>query len=379
MKAQVDAIIITDQPPFVNDGVGDYSHNLMNCLNSENLLVETFCGNDKYAPHNLYHPFFRPWGIKSLIILYNVIRSKRPRWILFQYVPYAYSKTGIPILIPFFLLIVRFSGIKIHTNFHEISIRLWSGTVSGFFRAIGQRLTAYLICLFANSIQTSNKYYASLIYPFKTTILPIPSNFELIYNTLQFDELSSLEKNDHHILSSANRCNNYFFEVISLLFELNPSFKLIIMGRATPSDLLFVESKLAAYKLLHRVEILVNLPPEEYIKLFFQSTIYFQFESVNRNGEGGVSSKSGLMATALMVGTPIITTKGDLTDTNLFVDQLNVLFIPTTNSKLAIDAVNLLISNDKYRSRIKQNGKEMYYKKFSWVNTIKHIKSVLAA
>ncbi|MEN9600281.1 MAG: hypothetical protein RL596_2605, partial [Bacteroidota bacterium] len=327
----MDAIIITDQPPFVNDGVGDYSYNLMNCLKNDNFIIETFCKKSNNSVPASYSFNITSWGVIGLISLFKEIRKKKPKWILFQYVPYAYSKIGIPILIPFFLLIIRISGIKVHTNFHEVSIRLWNGKVSGIVRSICQRFIAYLISLFANSVQTSNKYYASLLFPFKIKILPIPSNFETFCKPTHFSNTFYPQKKEQIIISNANRCNDYFFEIIYKLFSLNPIYKLIIIGRVTPVEILFIESQLKKLKLADRTEIYVNISSDKYVELFALADIYFQLEVVNKNGKGGISAKSGAIATALMLGIPTITTQGDLTDTKLFEDRKTVLFIPAHN------------------------------------------------
>jgi hypothetical protein len=262
----MDAIIITDQPPFVNDGVGDYSYNLMNCLKNDNFSIETFCKKSNNSVPASYSFNITSWGVIGLISLFREIRKKKPKWILFQYVPYAYSKIGIPILIPFFLLIVRISGTRIHANFHEVSIRLWNGKVSGIVRAICQRFIAYLISLFANSAQTSNKYYASLLFPFKIKILPIPSNFETFYKHTHAGSLFYEEKSEQIIISNANRCNAYFFDIIYMLFSLNPIYKLIIIGRVTPIEILFIESQLKKLKLADRTEIYVNISSDKYVE-----------------------------------------------------------------------------------------------------------------
>jgi len=375
----MDAIIITDQPPFVNDGVGDYSYNLMNCLKNDNFIIETFCKKSNNSVPASYSFNITSWGVIGLISLFREIRKKKPKWILFQYVPYAYSKIGIPILIPFFLLIVRISGTKIHANFHEVSIRLWNGKVSGIVRSICQRFIAYLISLFANSIQTSNKYYASLLFPFKANVLAIPSNFEIFFDTKKFIRNAVAVDDDRIIVSNANRCDAFFFESICRIFESNSNFKLKIIGRATSSDLLFIEAQLKTHGLTNKVELSVNIPADEYLKIFSEADTYIQLDSVDKKGRGGVSSKSGAIATAFMMGIPIVTTNGDLTDGDLFRQNDTVLLIPVNNSKLAVDAVSQIMNDERLRSKLIQNGKKLYRTRFSWTYTCNHIKTVIVA
>jgi glycosyltransferase involved in cell wall biosynthesis len=374
----MDAIVITDKPPFVNDGVGDYSYNLLNCLKRDGFIVEAICRKGNYEIPSLYHAISGTWGIKSLIILFLSVRNKNPRWILFQYVPYAYSKTGIPVLIPFFLIAARLSGIKVHTNFHEISVRLWNDTPSAIIRGIGQRITAYLISLFANKIQTSNLYYASLLFPFKADIRAIPSNFEPIFETKKCIKKTVPVDNSKIIVANANRCSPLFFKSIERLFQLNLNLKLKIIGRATLSDLVFIETQLKSLQQQNRIEISVNIPAEEYLRTFSEADIYMQLDLVDKNGKGGVSSKSGAIATAFMIGVPIITTKGDLTDSEMFINNDTVLFVPFNSVELVVDAVSQVVGNERLSGKLMQNGRELYETKFSWAYTCSYIKTIIA-
>jgi glycosyltransferase involved in cell wall biosynthesis len=357
--------------------VGDYSYNLFNGLKKENLNIEVLfrkADNDRLP--DSYFSVSESWGFTSLTSVLNYVRQKRPKWILLQYVPYSFSTIGIPIQLVFYLLIFRCLGIKVHTNFHEISIRLWDGSFLGCIRAIGQRVTAYLIALLSNSLQTSNKFYSSLLYPFIPKTLPIPSNFEFIDKPKYVQAKSNL-KEDWVILSNANRCHSFFFEVISKLLEHNATLQLVIIGRATPVDLVFIKSQLTLLKLNNRSRLLVNLSAEDYINEFNKGHIYFQLEPVDSKGRGGVSAKSGALATALMIGLPTITTKGDLTDNELFIDKKNILFVPLLNTQLLIETVNHLINNSEIYSAIRMNSKSLYISNFAWDKSTAVIKSII--
>lgn len=372
LKTLIDVIIITDQPPFVNDGVGDYSYNLFAYLKNENYNIEVICRKDvcKKLP-NYYSTFTNSWSFRDLKLVSKFIIEKKPKWILLQYVPYAFSKFGVPFQVIYFLLIIRLSGIKVQTNFHEISIRIFGCGVFGFFRAIAQRATAYLICLLSNKILTSNSYYASLLQPFKVAVIPVPSNFESLLST-EFENDED-NKNKIVITSTANRCYETFFEIIkSLTNNSLDTLTINITGRADAEDLNRINHLIQKYSLGKIVNCNLNLLEKEYCAILNRTNIFLHLEYVSTKGAGGVSSKSGVISTAMAFGLPIVTTCGDMTDNTIFRNKENLIFVPHDNPVLVADEIQSLITNLELRNILSNNAKVTYKDYMKLSNSIKY-------
>lgn len=126
------------------------------------------------------------------------------------------------------------------------------------------------------------------------------------------------------------------------------------------------------------ISLRINESEENYLKLIAATDIYMQMESVNSKGWGGISAKSGTCATAFMLGLPIFTTKGDLTDETLFIDKHTVFFVPENDSIAASSIIYNFLTSNAFLGNYPSNSISNFYKdKFSWFNTVLTIKKIM--
>jgi glycosyltransferase involved in cell wall biosynthesis len=381
-KTEINTLILTNKFPPSFDGVGHYSDNLYHLLKMRGIkvgVVTTQSNVFDFERNNQadVFPIAPNWSFKGCYMLLKIINQKQVNNLLIQYVPYSYSKSGVPFIFVFFLVFMRMKGIKIHTNFHEIAIRFSGEGFLSKIRSIVQRTLAYLICSFSNSIQTSNSYYKSLLMPFQSKLIPIPSNFEKLI--LEKVDMEFDIDNIIVIAVNANRCNNNFFEVIYELKKLSKKdFKIIVIGRAYDDDLAFIEKKINELSLNTFFQISVNATEETFINCMKNAKLYIQLETVMANKFGGVSSKSGTIATAMQLGIPIITTCGDMTDTSIFRNGINVCFVDYNDALSTAQLIDNLSGDLQQLKLLRKSAITAYHQYFKWEHTINYYLQLVA-
>lgn len=270
-------------------------------------------------------------------------------------------------LIPF-LIYARLLGIKVHVNFHEISIRLINNGLFGFIRALLQRSIAYFIAIVSNWINTSNLYYQSLLKPFNSDLVFIPSNFEFLIQK-EFTP-KSISDSLFLIVVNANRCEKILFEIVSKLSSYSThSIQVKIIGRTSQNDLTRINQYIEAYGLKKVFSFSVNLESDKVVEELQKAHLYIQLEGVSSRYQGGISSKSGTLATAMLLGIPTISTCGDMTDLQIFKDGINIIFVNGDPAKIA-KKINYINSDKEFKVSMRENAKLTYWNFFSWEHSI---------
>lgn len=380
--SRINTLILTNKFPPSFDGVGHYSHNLYHLLKESGLkvgVVTTQSNVFDFESNNQPDIFSiaSNWSFKGCFRLLKLINENQIKILLIQYVPYSFNKSGLPFVFVFFLGFLRLKGIKIHTNFHEIAIRFRGDGFLSKIRSIIQRTLAYLLCFFSNSIQTSNRYYKNLLLPFQSKLIPIPSNFE---KSISENDALKFDINHNIVIAvNANRCSNKFFEVIYELKKLSTKdIKVIVIGRASDNDLAFIKNKINELSLNTAFQICVNASEETFIASMKRAKLYIQLESITNENFGGVSSKSGTIATAMQLGIPIITTCGDMTDTSIFKDGINICFVEYNNALLTAQVIYNLSGDIQNLELIGKSAIASYHHYFSWEHTILYYLQLVA-
>lgn len=379
-KSLQELIVVNTLPPSL-DGIGDYSFNLYKQLNENGHCIGIFsCENEKtkkfFAEFEHVFCLIKSWNINGLYKFYRFVHKKNITSLHIQYEPYSYNKYGLPLSFALLTIIFRVKGIFIHVNFHEIGVRFHNSGLKGFSRAFLQRLIAYVLAFTANSSQTSNAFYAGLLKPLRATVIPIPSNFEHIISQSVFNFFS--RKKPFVISINANRCRQNCFEILSLLEKkFKFFFEVNIIGRAYPDDLNYIENQISINNLTIPIHLKVNCDEIVFISAMKESNIFLQLES-NTNNRGGVSSKSGTTATAMLLGLPIVTTFGDMTDSTLFSNNYNIFFIEYIDPNIAANQIVNIASNFENLNIIGARAKDKYFEKFSWSQTLNYYNTMLA-
>jgi len=381
IKTKPVAFIVANNLPPANDGVGHYSYNLYQRLKENDINAKILTNRINTESAYISNPDIIEldidnWNWIGCWNFFKVIQKKQPDLLLIQYVPYSFSKNGFPFYFTFVLILLRIGGTKMLISLHEISVRFLENGFRSFFRAFLQRLIAYTLCCISTNILTSNKYYASLLYPFKARVIPIPSNFEQLINTgIKTDDESN---NRIVITSTANRCYETFFEIISLLAKDNRNeFIINITGRANNSDLSRINNLTEKFTLNKIINCKVNLSENKYCDILSNTNIFLHLEYVSSKGAGGVSTKSGVIATAMAFGLPIVTTCGDMTDKYIFKNKENLLFVPYDKPFTAANDIQMLIKNISVRKELSKDARSTYITHMQWSKSIEYYLSIL--
>lgn len=76
-QKNLDAVILSGNSPFKYDGVGDYSHLLLQQLVLHDKSIELYCGKGiENLTVDHYFPIIPDWGISSLLNLTSILRQK---------------------------------------------------------------------------------------------------------------------------------------------------------------------------------------------------------------------------------------------------------------------------------------------------------------
>jgi len=191
------------------DGVGDYTRTLASAMAKSGHSILCVALNDPYISQKVCHVnlhFTNFTSIPSAIrysnvstwsskidSLNNLTKIFQPDWVSLQYVPYSFSRFGIPIRFIFNLVKLKATW-KWHIMFHE----LWrSGheNIKAFIISLLQKILVKSFAMFLQSsiVHTSIDHYVSLLrgINISASILPIHSNISVPQKRVP-DKINSL-------------------------------------------------------------------------------------------------------------------------------------------------------------------------------------------
>lgn len=369
MEINKTLIICNNFPPII-DGVGDFTKILQQELNKVNKVAKVVCiakpqiiqfVHANKLDNDIY-PIIKKWNLTAVFTILKLARQQKITTLYLQYVPYAYSKLGVPFFLPILFLLARLKGIKTYIFFHEVAVRVWGYGFNYFARGILQRCIAYLLCLLANKIYNNTLIGTTLIRPFKSTIIYIPSNFPDV-------SALSVEKKQIIVsfLSRYNQC------LIQALQQVNTQtavpLKLILVGKANNMIKQMVLQDIEYLQMREFVEIDTNEDALHIATTIKQANVYIQLEKVERKNEGGISTKSGLIMAAMQIGVPIVTTQGDMTDTSYFKNNHNICLIKYNINDLT-QSILRITTNSSFANTLAKNATATYHNKSGWNNFI---------
>jgi len=357
-------LLVTNNYPPAIDGVGDFTKNLALHLQQRGYDILVACRGDKAAtdaPVNdegiSVYRIISNWGASSLRTLKVLMQQERPDWICIQYVPYAFSKLGIPLHLAQLQWAAKSKGIRTSVFFHEVRIRMRINPIQ-LTRATLQQLTAAAVCAGSKEVFTNTKYYQQLLRPYQATLTPTPPNFPLQANIGSAGKLI--------VVSFLNRCTTELVYAIQRIREeKNIPVELIFIGTTTSDHLMRAERLINETRAHEYIHISKEKDAAALAIIMQRSTVYVQLEKVNNN-EGGASSKSGALAFALQAGSAIITTRGDMTDEDIFHDNVNMIFVPYQNSNALFIALTDLLTDKEKRESLSRQAIATFNNFFSW-------------
>lgn len=361
-------LLVTKDFPPTYCGIGDYTNQLMNRLIKEGYQVNCFTSTlEGRVKDDCIIEYTGSWNIGASFTMWRIAKQQTTI-VLFQYVPYNFSKWGMPCYLLVFYLLCFFTKVPVITFFHEYAIRWNWRSPKELILAIVQRILGTCILLLSKATATSSKYYQSLFrFPNQLSIVPIPSNFEGIEPTSQHDS----KQNSLQIFSFANRVENWLLDVMKLVKEQsNTEFTWVICGKDKKERQKSLLKELDERNMLSFVEYKGEQTAEQFAHWLHASDIFLQYEYVSKKGEGGASSKNTTIAAAMLAGLAILTTCGDMTDTSLYRNKENVWFLNLHSKEKVVEELLEIIQDGRWIENLQSASHSTYQTSFSWNNTL---------
>lgn len=362
-------LIVTNNFPPIIDGVGDYCANLYEHLQQKGNEVfvvtrknEAVCRwIEQQGITNFIKPVVTRWNMAGYLQVIRYVRMHKIKMVNFHYVPYSFSRKGMPLLLLPFYLLLRASGVRIITTFHEISVRLKGDGLPAFFLALVQRTIAFFLAFFSDVRITSVKLFAEYLRPFPVCLLPVPSNFERYSK-------NSIPK-ESFVVHVALFASRFYPSLLSAFQQVHYSgmpFSVWLLGRVDESKIATIQENILQYRLDSVVKVVEDISPETVCKKLAASDIYIQLETLNRQKKGGISDKSGWAALAQNMGLCIVTNAGDMTYDSCFNSSNTVFINDIDDAEEIAQKLKELINNPQKRNQYATEAKRTYTHKRSW-------------
>ena len=344
-------LFISNHMPPIVDGVGDYTYNLAHefvqhghevivvCSNCSEPLVET--------KEFTTLPIITQWNKKAGQQIVAIINKYNINVVSLQYVPHGFHPKGLPFGLIDLIHEINKTDVKKMTFFHEVCIDYLGWNIKRTLFSYGIKYIAKKLIENSDYVATSIEHYAKRIQKFKKGInistIHIASNIPKHNYTQEY--LAQLKEvvapqGEFIIVFFGKRNINSQVKAIGEL--INEGYKIIALSLGNTS---FLEKdyKIPTYKtgLLNINEI----------------SKYFQIADclcLPENEESGCSFKSGSLAAGLQHALPILTNKGNMTESTLR-NHINIIF--TDNNVSNIKAlIKRLIQDKDFHLSISQHA-----------------------
>lgn len=313
---------------------------------------------------------------KEIGILVNKIKRQKSDWVIFQYNGYSYNRFGAPNwLTKLYRRIQYNTQAKICLIVHETFIRKEKSIKLRIYQYL-QKRTLRKASKHVDLILTTTHLYQNQLYQFgrKSEVFYTPSNFEnYIFNLKSSDNSNEILR----IGTFGNRDPTFLLQIITQLDIKGLVCEFEFIGNYQPNYIRQIKE--VAKKLEHIIIIRSGkLTDANIVKHLHLLDAFILLEPVTENGGGGLNTKSGASATALCMGIPIFSTKGDFTDDKVFIENHNYICL---NHKDIFESSNIVYQLLKNKEKLKQigmNGKALYDKDFAWKQYVNRMKLLMS-
>ena len=292
-----------------------------------------FCGVEDHSSH-LTEQFRRmgfsnagelsvtwPLSPEAVINYMDSLIGNLVTHVIWQYSPYAFDKKGLPGWLPSVMEKFKKAGFIQGVFFHEVAVR--PHHVTDFKAALlgkMQKQIARQMNEIADVSFTSIPLYQSYFPDKPPTIVPIGPNILVEDGEFQFKPASGF-------FCFSNRFNQELAFALADVSHLASSDRLLtIAGQSSKAQETNIKRWLKETGMEENVGYHGPAKMETIWCLLEQVACVLQPEPVI-NGMGGISAKNGTASAAFAAGRPLITCKGDMTQTDIFRDGENVLFV----------------------------------------------------
>jgi glycosyltransferase involved in cell wall biosynthesis len=305
-------------------------------------------------------------------ILINKIKRQKSDWVIFQYNGYSYNRFGAPSwLAKLYKRIHHYTSAKLCLIVHETYIREEKSIKLRIYRHL-QKRTLRTASKYADLILTTTHLYQQQLKEMgrKSEVFFTPSNFENYIENLEFKQ-----QNDKVLTigTFGNRDPEFLLQVITGLEAKGLKFDFQFIGNYQPK---YVKEIKSFTKKLNHIQIgrSGKLTDANIVQHLAKLDAFILLEPVRDDGGGGLNTKSGASATALCMGIPIFSTKGDFTNEKVFVENETYICLNHEDVENSIEIIFNSINNNEMLKKIGENGKKLYQNSFGWAQYVENLK-----
>lgn len=364
--------IVTPTYPPDHCGVGDFTGMLAAAIAEGNTSVNIFTTRGSRRPslpagvH--VHPEVARWRVGTMGALASRIADDQPDAVLIQYVPFLYARRGIGFAAPVLSWLLRRRGVPVVTIVHEPYVPLWTNTKS-FVRGVAQRAMLVMLMLASARVAVTTRFWERELRRWlpwrghRIARIPVGSNIPL-------SPISTTER------SALRACLGLAQDDLVLTFfgSLHGTKLLGLIVRSVahlqstglPAVLLIIGQEAEA---LSSIAAEVGLVPGTVV-----CTGYSSPEDVSRSLQcgdlflapftDGVSTRRTTVIAALQHRLPVVTTKGRLTEEELFADA--IAMVPCRDEDAFVRRVADLARDPDDRRALAERGHGLYERTFTW-------------
>lgn len=347
-------LFITNNLPPVVDGVGDYTYNIARQFAMYRHKVYIACREnaevDTHVEGMTIVPCVKAWNWSCYKPIVRLIREKGIEVVSLQYVPHGFHPKGLPFPLIRLVKKIKECGVKTLLFCHELFVlpvpfSIRRSLLSFLMISIMDRIVRICDC-----VATSNDFYRTLLYKYTSfkgniAVIPIASNIPIVDYDAEF--LNSFRKTiarDNEIILSffGNRNIQTSLNVINRLLQRDIPIVPLFIGKVP----------------LHYANVPANAVRTGILNVHDLSK-YIQISDIllmPEDNEFGCSFKSGTLASGLLAGVPVVTSRGKMTP-DILKDKKNICFSDFANEQALETDIAVLINDKGMRLRISRNAK----------------------
>lgn len=369
-------VILCPRFPPLFDGVGDYTFHFAKELGKH---AETVIVTSALPEISEHLPAEYPakvlsevatWGPTQAVQIAALVDREKPDVVNVQYVPYLYSRRGLPWGIVMLAALLRVQGYRLVTTMHEAYGRFSKRKLSWAVLAGVHRLIAGLLVLWSDKVLFTEKLWVDelrRVFPFRAqdlVCLPVGSNIARVETTEEENQRL------RQILGlKAGNLLLTFFGTPHLSKRLDFTFAALIhlLRRGVPAKLLCLgrgmQAAVEGYSLsniIREAVMTMDYADEVTVSQYLSLTDIYLLPLLD-----GVSTRRTTMATAAEHGLPIVTTVGRRTDTEVFTPEW-MLLSPCHDRKSFVSNVVRLAQDIGLRECLRRRARQMFERYFAW-------------
>ncbi len=314
---------------------------------------------------------------KEIGIIVNKIKKHKSDWVIFQYNGYSYNRFGAPSwLIKLYNRIKQYTQAKVCLIVHETFIREEKSIKLKIYRYLQQR-TLRKASQYADLIITTTHLYQKQLKEMgrKSEIFYTPSNFENFITEL--NETKPINK-VLKIGTFGNRDPHFLLQTMLQLEARGLVCDFEFIGNYQPKyikEIKDISKKLSQIKISRSGK----LTDSNIVKHLSKLDAFILLEPVTELGGGGLNTKSGASATALCMGIPIFSTKGDFTEDEVFIENTNYILLNHKNVEETTSIIYNSLIDQENLIQIGLNGKKLYATCFAWKQYVQRMEALMLA